>query len=1372
MKSSIMNKTVSVAAAIAIVGMIGLSGCGAGGGAEGAASAPISQPQSSPKQARATIVGQVVEDTTGKDRRLQAVDNDQVQVTATNLETGKTRATTADENGNYRFDDVELGDYQIVAKKAGATLGVTKIALRKPMEVKVQPVVLTATGSVKGQINGYGQSVLAVYIPGTSYIAIPDDQGTFELTNVPVGDYTLRFVTGESYNDSYYDYQGSHIDRDIHVSAEGTDLGVVDLHPFDVEYAYIGGDSVNALNRDGIYVYLSQPATKNSIETSIKLLDVEPDGTLRDVNITIEPTGAPLPDNSMNSFRVKPVQPVDAGTYRLIIKDTLQSADGKTLAEPYTKDYTVRKYIDMYTSTVGSGSNIHTVVNLEFPEAVDPADKDMNITITDQDGNILPNLTKEWQGNELMLMGDFEHNKHYTVQMPEDMIEKYGQFRNDQVDFYTQIWINSISSSWNYETPTRQIIQCNIANKSMIDLSSIRAYIKVGDSEKVEIPKEKLSVDDHYYWNDDLTVGFSYKVPYSTNYTVEISAKDIWGDEVSQKREFTTVTPMVNNFMPNKYSSYFQNIWINANVPLQSGGKVVFIDENNETRSTALKEEGSGNLFYNMADFGRVGEFIKPAYTYTVKLEGIRTKDGNRTVDVAPQQITFLPVTIDSTSIQNGDTHVDLNMVDHHVMFQFFGFLTDAQKKAIEGNLTVTSYRDPLKVDENHPEYKVYWNDEDNIEGTVMGVAFTMDPDNYYEIGLKDHTVIPGVVLENKLLTFKTQGQAATKLPEFNVISYGNGFKNNIQIDRNESGTPVGYSLPYHANFRYPIEVIKNEYGYQSCGKAKSLDDIMQNVRLHDNTNDKDLNLTSSNINVSSYVSSYWSNGQYVCYQDGWLNKNVKVTAYDQNISLTLHIDAESDQYRLERMEDTSVGHMPPFGSYEVMHNGDTEETYTVTIHSTTPMNFAELNASLYDDSFFRLDPATDILNVTYDEWYDSYTDEQNNTYVTRVNVTLAKPKYSLVNLTIGGGNGISGLNVFTQAAEPMMTQAESKLIEVHPDLTPLRIESVQPEAMDGELNRAIRINFNRLVKPDDVATFDEDGNLTGVPVSLSPSIDITDVQLQNEWIGNIEGVRSVLYILKDPMDAAQTYQLRLDDNRTIRTLTGTYQINDLNETIKPAMGEIQAPTAIKVQYSLYDNANEDTPMARGDTVSAQYDAKYQVVYPFVLAGGVDANLSGATFTYRDDYGIYNVDQKWIHDSTLITALVNGRDYYSNLSAQVDIPLQAGERTEKLEKSFNWVNARNYDGISSASFNDDGTITLNTSYNPSYYNIGDRNFEVADVNGADVNSSGFYLSSDYYSIELNASIFDLNTTYCTNVYDMYGYGEYDDRFCFTTPESR
>jgi len=1373
------NNTVSIAAAVAIVGMIGLSGCGAGDATEGetVSSSTLShQDQTMRQQARATIVGRVVEDRVGQDRRLQSVDK--IEVTAINLDTNKRLTTTAQKDGTYRFDNVELGDYQIVAKKRGATVGIRKISLREPMEVKVEPVVLTATGMLKGQVAGYNQEIGVVYIPGTSYIAIPDDQGKFELNNVPVGDYTLRFVIGESFSEDYYNYQGSYIDRDVHVDAEGTDLGLVDLHPFDVKYAYIGGDSVNALNREGIHVYLTQPATKESIETSVKLYKVDPaTGDLEAVDIEIDPLGAPMPDNSMASFRVKPVDEVTAGKYRLVITNTLQSRDGKTLEDTYTKDYTVRKYIDMYTQTTRYNSNYKTKVILEFPETVDPADKDMNVTIVDDEGKVLPNLVKLWKGNTLILMGDFEHNKHYTVQLPDNISEKYGQFRDNKVDFYTKIWIESISNSWSYKTPTLQKIQCSIANSSIVDLSSIRVFVTVDGAQKVEIPKEKLQFNNSYYWNDDLTVSFEYKVPYSTTYTVEVTAKDIWGEEKSRRQVFTTITPTVYNFVPSEvYELVEGRVWVHSNVAMQEGGNVRFTDENNQSnsRTLPLKKEGGSSLFYDLKELGRVGDFLKPAHVYRVTLEGVRTEDGNVTINVTPQQIITPPVSIVSTSIRNGAVDIDPEAVDHHVMFNFFGFLSDEQKAAIEGNLTITSYRGPLKEDNlTHPSPKIYWDDHEQM-GSVMGVAFTMDPGTNYEIGLKNNAVIPGVVIENKLLTFKTQGQEGhTTMPEFTVINQGSGFNGSIQIDRNESGAATGYSIPYHADFRYPIDVVKDEYGNERCGEPYTKQDVIKNVHLYDNINNKEVNISQS-LKIYNDVSSYWNyeNGKSyrICYQYGYLNQKIRIDGYDRNVSVTLHVDATSDQYRLIRTDETSKSHMPPFGTYTVQSVGDSAETYTIAVESITPMNIEELNASLHNETFFKVDPATKILSIRWNEW-NSFKDDQNNTYVTSVRLLMAKPKYSLVNVTIGGGDGVSGLNLYTGQPTAMMTQPTSRLIEIHPDLTPLKVTSVKSEMVNGELNRGLRLRFNRAVKPEDVATFNEEGNLTDVPINISPAINITEAQLETEWIGsNIEGVKSVLYILQEPMDANQTYQVTLKDNRTIETLTETYEIKDLNMTVQPVLGELDMPTVIGINYSLYDVANENNPLSVGTTVDAQYGPKYQVDYPLHLARGVDVHLSDAVFEYNYYGTLYPADKVWIHDGKLITSVNNLTGTYG-LKAHAKLPLSAGSISQVLDKKFDWLSSINYGGITSAEFKNDGTIHLTSNYNSYGYSISDNNFEVSKSDGTDVNSSGFYSSSDNYSIDLNATVLDLNTTYCANVYDMYGQGEYDDRFCFTTPES-
>ena len=108
--------------------------------------------------------------------------------------------------GAYTFDSLEIGSYIIFAKaKVGndslfaAHSNVQNNAIAAPGSPAIRVDVGTDTMHAPGKIAGRvilqpGDSIpITCYIPGTSYQAITDDSGTFAISSIPAGVYSVYF---------------------------------------------------------------------------------------------------------------------------------------------------------------------------------------------------------------------------------------------------------------------------------------------------------------------------------------------------------------------------------------------------------------------------------------------------------------------------------------------------------------------------------------------------------------------------------------------------------------------------------------------------------------------------------------------------------------------------------------------------------------------------------------------------------------------------------------------------------------------------------------------------------------------------------------------------------------------------------------------------------------------------------------------------------------------------------------------------------------------------------------------------------------------------------------------------------------------------
>ena len=114
---------------------------------------------------------------------------------------GKIALTSSDamttvtvKDGSYQFTDVAPGEYSLTAQKTADHLAkVSNISVTAEGPTVVD-VVLTATANIVGTVLLEGMDEYAgvlVYIAGTSYMAMTDSEGSFSISDVPIGDYDL-----------------------------------------------------------------------------------------------------------------------------------------------------------------------------------------------------------------------------------------------------------------------------------------------------------------------------------------------------------------------------------------------------------------------------------------------------------------------------------------------------------------------------------------------------------------------------------------------------------------------------------------------------------------------------------------------------------------------------------------------------------------------------------------------------------------------------------------------------------------------------------------------------------------------------------------------------------------------------------------------------------------------------------------------------------------------------------------------------------------------------------------------------------------------------------------------------------------------------
>lgn len=104
-------------------------------------------------------------------------------------------SSSTDENGHYSFSGLDTGVYHLEAHtEYGYSMHISDIELSSASDLNLGPTTTRFSGVIQGTIRLSGfdnHTDIDVYIPGTSFHAKTDANGTFSLSSVPEGEYTV-----------------------------------------------------------------------------------------------------------------------------------------------------------------------------------------------------------------------------------------------------------------------------------------------------------------------------------------------------------------------------------------------------------------------------------------------------------------------------------------------------------------------------------------------------------------------------------------------------------------------------------------------------------------------------------------------------------------------------------------------------------------------------------------------------------------------------------------------------------------------------------------------------------------------------------------------------------------------------------------------------------------------------------------------------------------------------------------------------------------------------------------------------------------------------------------------------------------------------
>jgi hypothetical protein len=107
--------------------------------------------------------------------------------------------TTATSSGVYRFENVPLGNYAVVASSNQSLerAAILQVSVRSASKITLESLQLTPTGTLNGTLSledGSSPEGVMVYLQGTNFVAMTDEQGSYTFVAVPQGTYSLKAV--------------------------------------------------------------------------------------------------------------------------------------------------------------------------------------------------------------------------------------------------------------------------------------------------------------------------------------------------------------------------------------------------------------------------------------------------------------------------------------------------------------------------------------------------------------------------------------------------------------------------------------------------------------------------------------------------------------------------------------------------------------------------------------------------------------------------------------------------------------------------------------------------------------------------------------------------------------------------------------------------------------------------------------------------------------------------------------------------------------------------------------------------------------------------------------------------------------------------
>ncbi len=1269
-----------------------------------------------------SITGKIMVDATAlSDRNTHTLSNDLYSVTAYNLDDNSVYKTTTDASGVYSLAGLSDGEYQIYAQNDEiAKSDIQRVTLSRGTK-KVVDFVLQAAGSVKGQIKG----AEVVFIPGKDFVSIADENGNFELTNIPVGTYKLGY---EGKDANGLDIKGT---VEVTVEQGMKDLALItptaELFYIDTELPF----GVLGLNHDGIGFEIKGAVDLNKLQDGLTLKNAA--GEEIETNIVFENYEGEYGYIFLRG-KIMTKDVVPAGSYTLTIASSVSDMLDSDVVKTFQADAISVAFVR------NDNANGARYINLILPEDLnDTAKAAFGTPVVKEKGSTSALGVKAvWtHDNQLALFGNYKTAVEYVLELSDAQKATTGEVKS----FENRLAFDETSIEDIYPQPGRDEVSLterlyvNVRNIGELDPSSVKITLSDGANTKVyqkqDIEFSSNNIQDQYVYGTIDTIAPDIYDPYTfydgsygtisiakadlaygKTYTMKVEAKDIFGNPLVKESSFSTLSPSVRSLSPEDLDELFRgDLRAEFNVAVKKDSGKITVEDLSEPTSLVKVISVDENIYYGDNTIAFEFEGLKPEHKYKVTAEGYQSLDG---VEIPPKSTEFSTppkmLFIDDMYMQN--LFVNPQNFEHKVRFFVFGGLSDAEKEFMQNHLRVTSFGDINIPDATHPARKLFFlNDSDGVE---VIVAFTIDPDTNYEISFDDVSGLSGIVMPRgfevgkPLVSFSTMTQNNQNIPTYmSLIKDMRLFSDGAQaVMTLDVEIPLGNIPSYEScwskfeNQRYEIAQNLPDYITVTDAEGKEVPvEVDQNTMWDINSRYIDNNTQSCSLRPSGY----WDERDNV-YRNG-INAYFFVD-YDAQYLATVDFSKDFADSGYSALTLSKQLKTKPIGELDfwVDDNGG-KDAILFHIHSNAPIVNPEVLKVVMDGKEYRTG------NGLYGGSNEAMADMPDEPVTGDLVFELPRPLYSVIEFSLTKDDG-SVLKFFNPSTESevqrtdLLTTPKIFTQSVSPDFIPVKVESFHTMSTK---NKFVVVEFNRMMNISDIVTY-TDENKTEIS---DIAFEVKDSDGNQVAITSVDSnYNSVGFELSNELNVSKTYTISLKDGKTIQSAFGVQKLSNFSQVIEPVLLEVPNVALGTVNYA-FDPANV-YEMGSTDEMIAMNVYRNFMTVDMNIADGVQIDIDKSfidVYSYGDKL---NDGQFTIEGNKIVQPLRN--NIYGDIRANISLSYLFNGIVKEYKRDFSYIPmAPKTADLYSVVGNGVNSLMFNFNMNPAP--ISEANFRIFDQNG-------------------------------------------------------